>query len=781
MINKIILSLLIVGALFADDAAQQAEIANRNQMVDKTKTTTTKTYKDATNSTNTKDWNQQDWKNHFEKNGALSTGMIGTSQTNTAIKGSDVSLSANPNQLTTSGLRNSDDYKDVKSVHGFKDSVKNSVLDANLTRSTKELNITETTKCYIAREMPIRFKCDKTGLIYGAGINSSGKDAKVNCENECFEQKTCIDVNSGNVTANVNIGQLQLSEGAEKNESTISINSKLDTLSFNSSVSKGIVYLDIEITQADGTKQFFTKKMKLENKEYKLKMSLNLQSIRFIIYGADKTAIGQISNGSTTNRVSKYICPSTQDISDKKPGDFAYLCPSGKVVTLTGNAQVFKICEDYGVVGDNTDGTFSSFDTCNNVCRTNYECKMDTTSASTNSLQNYREGCIEGQSNCSFNTCKTLRANKNQIINENVFDASLEAKPTIVSGSLVNGAQRPKILLQEDIDFQTRSKEEWKDGAYRDMVKSATYRYAAKKINEDTESSSAYGMKLMENSTDPTVKGSAIRGLFWINKPRAFDVGEGVQFKHYAVIEATVDSLKYDSYGKQYRVKDKILYVKTSEDDTFKAFAKKRNFAQKSSDKVNDTLVLTATWEYEYFNTSMNQWFPLSSYNSLEYFKNSVITLDGPYLRIPIVNDYNKLMYVLPGVIKSITKNGAYETKNYTGEFNGTGQAIVGLKLYVKYTNETGISYGSVVDDIESGAWDFVYDSTSSVASSQTVISDTKLTADSLTYNKPDQRKSNEDIEIFLYGKENNKTAYTRIKPKAEDVGKKGFIYIFAQ
>ena len=138
-------------------------------------------------------------------------------------------------------------------------------------------------------------------------------------------------------------------------------------------------------------------------------------------------------------------------------------------------------------------------------------------------------------------------------------------------------------------------------------------------------------------------------------------------------------------------------------------------------------------------------------------------------------------MYSLPGIIRSIDKNGPNETKNYTGAFTGTGQVILGLKLYVKYTNETGISYSSVIDDIESGKWESVYDSTSSIASKQTVISDTKLASDALTYAKTDQRKGNEDIEIFLYGKENNKTAYTRIKPKTEDLGKKGFVYIFAQ
>ncbi len=781
MLKKLIVLIYLSLNLYSE-TVQQIETTNRNELVEKNPTNTTKTYPDATGEGTPKNWNEQDWKKHMENNGSLGTGLIGRAQSNTSIQGSDIATSGNPNMINTSNLRNNESLKSVKSLHSFSDDIKNSALNANTNRSLKDLNIIETTKCYIAREMPIRFKCDKTGLIYGAGINSSGKDAKINCENECFEQMTCVDVNSGNSTSNLDIGEIKLNEGETTKEKAIEIKSKLDKLIFNSSVSKGVIYLDIEVTLLDGTKQFFIKKLKLENKEYNLKIALNIKSVRFIVYSMDNASSGSISSAISTNRVSKYICPSNQDITDKKPGDFAYLCPSGKIVSLSGNAQAFKICEDYGVVGDNIDGTFSSFDRCNSICRQNFTCNLDTTAISTNSLQNFREGCIEGQANCKVETCKALRTNKNQVLNENVFDASLESKPTIISGALVNGAKRPKVLLSEDIDFLTRSKEEWKDGAYRDMVNSGTYRYSAKKLNEDTDNSDAYGMKLLSNSTDSSLKGSATRGLYWINKPRAFDVGEDVAFKHYAVLEVVVDSLKYDSNGKQYRVKDKILFVKTSEDDTFKPFATKKNYAQKSADKITDTVVITAVWNYEYFNNSLKAWYPLSSTNNLEYFKNSVITLDGPYLRIPIVKDYNKLMYSLPGIIRSIDKNGPNETKNYTGEFNGTGQAIMGLKLYVKYSNDNDITYASVIEEIENGTWNNIFDSASSFTSIQNVISDTQLLSDALTYSKTsEQRNRNDDIEIFLYGKENNKTAYTRIKPKNEDLGKKGFIYIFAQ
>ena len=51
-------------------------------------------------------------------------------------------------------------------------------FDGNNARQSGNLNITQTTKCYIAREMPIRFKCSKTGLIYGAGINTGVQKLK---------------------------------------------------------------------------------------------------------------------------------------------------------------------------------------------------------------------------------------------------------------------------------------------------------------------------------------------------------------------------------------------------------------------------------------------------------------------------------------------------------------------------------------------------------------------------------------------------------------------------
>ena len=138
-------------------------------------------------------------------------------------------------------------------------------------------------------------------------------------------------------------------------------------------------------------------------------------------------------------------------------------------------------------------------------------------------------------------------------------------------------------------------------------------------------------------------------------------------------------------------------------------------------------------------------------------------------------------MYQLPGIGRKIIKNGPNETKFYEGIFDGSGQAITSVKLFVDSLKQNDLTYSSVIEKIESGEWEAIYDNKTQSASPNSVKSDTNIGSDSLTYHKVKEKQSKEDIEIFLYGKENNKTGYTRIKPKAEDIGKKGFIYIFAQ
>lgn len=102
------------------------------------------------------------------------------------------------------------------------------------------------------------------------------------------------------------------------------------------------------------------------------------------------------------------------------------------------------------------------------------------------------------------------------------------------------------------------------------------------------------------------------------------------------------------------------------------------------------------------------------------------------------------------------------------------------MKLYVDYSNSSLYNYSEVIENIENGEWKAIYNNTSADNSVKTVTSDTLKESDGLTYHNKSS-KLKEDIEVYMYGSANSKSSYARIKPKTEDVGKKAFIFIFAQ
>lgn len=786
--SKIFTILLLISNIFANEI-EQKQNDYRNTIINKD-ASTRKTYDEPSESKNTKNWNNQNWKQHLEKNGVFDVGLIGNAQNNTSLEqGDDLIHSGNPNMLSTSSLREQDSLKENKSLSGYSNEIEKSILDGNNDRYSNSISLEQSTKCYIAREMPVRFKCSKTGLIYGGDINSAGVEAQQTCESECYEQYSCVDVTPKNNTPlNMNLSEtIQLTEEAKEIvfEKNITNGLKISDITFMPSVSdvKQKLFLDVILTETNGNEKIANRKYLIKNsKQNTIRINSYAEKITLKLYKEKDESVGSLTN-IVINFIkdNKFICPTTQDLSGKIPGEFAYLCPSGKIKTFNTSNGTYKICEDYGVVGDNKDGTFSTQSACSTVCKDTFPCAMDTTAVSTNSLANFREGCIEGQANCKLETCRNLRISNAQVINENVFYGDFEARPTVVNGALISGIERPRILLDEDVEFQTRSQEEWKDGAYSDMINKGSYRVTASSIKEDTEESNAYNLGITSNSIDGTATGSAVRTLYWALKPKALDANTGKKFYFFSAIEVYLDNLNYDQYGNTIRTKDRIIYVKTSEADYFKPIAVKRNYAQKTSDGVNDSEVLTSYWEYSYFSTAQNRWYTHSPSTKLEFFKQDSINMKDPFMRIPIVNNYNMFMYNIPGLIKKIVKNGYQETPVYTGEYDGTGQAITSMRVYVKYLDTQKYTYQDVVEMIESGEWKPIYNNSASGSTPNAVVSDTQKSSDSLNYHNEDVKKANENIEIFMYGEDAKKTAFTRVKPKEDDVGKKAFIYIFAQ
>jgi hypothetical protein len=467
----------------------------------------------------------------------------------------------------------------------------------------------------------------------------------------------------------------------------------------------------------------------------------------------------------------EYICPNQQDLSNKNAGNFAYLCPSGNITTLNKSYSSYKICEDYGVIGDNLNGTFSKRSEANAVCKKMYSCSMDINYINTSMLQSFREGCIEGQTNCEEDTCKRLRAEKNPILNETVFDAGVNPKATIVNETQVQGVTRPRILLNEDLDFQQRTAEELKDEAYKNMLDKQTYKVSKFNLDEDTESSSAYSLGI---SGTNVYAGSAKRALLWRLKPSAFETISNEKF--FTVFEIVVKRNEVAETGIKENIKDKILYLKINDNsDILKPFAKKVNWAKDiittkpdGTKDIEHYELETSVWKYQSFNSSTNSWYTHSKDLTAEYFRNEKITLDeSPFQRIKLLSDTSNMMYLFPGVLRAITKNGPYETKVYTGDFDGSGETVQKVTVYsfLKPNNES-LTYKEIVEKIDNKEVLPIYDS---------------LTFESMQQNvKDDTGEIGGNIQLYLYGKKESKTGYLRMFPNKEDVGRNGFIFIFA-
>lgn len=755
---------------------QKKEQLNRNTGgKDLTKAKVIKTYKDATGNEKIKNWNNKDWEANMRRNGNMDTGSIAKSQSFfKSIKGSDNAFSGNPNEMNTQKLQEDDSLKDVKSVNAFDKKLENSIIAANNKRTTAKLKIQETIKCYITRDIPIKYRCEKTGLVYGGAINSDGKSAKVSCDSECYEQYSCIDVNPTALETYKSIKDIELTKESlfEEINETADINKTVKDITFtvsNDSDSKYIYldvsYFDKEYIERKVYSKFFIK----EKKEMKVLVGTHANAVKIKLYSKKKEDTAVITDIKINyKKDNKYVCPVLQDISTKNPADFAYVCPSGKIETFNVGSTSYTICADYGVIGENNDGTFNNLSSCKSVCKKNFECQLDKTSISSTTIQNFREGCIEGQTNCEKDTCKKLRISGNMILNENVFDAGFNMTKTIVNGTVTNAEKRPKMLLRDDIDFQIRNQEEWKDEAYSNMINEGTYKSTKMKLNEDTEVSQGFNIGIKENTIDSSTQGYYKRGLMWVLKPKSSDVENGT-FRFYAILSVVTQKYEYNPDGTKFINKDKILYVKTSEDDIFKPFAIKRNFARNTvkNSVPMESSNITSKWSYEYFNTSLNKWFPTNSLNTLEHFKSSEIIMDNPYLRLQIINSMNNVMYAFPGILRSIKKSGPYETKIYDGKFDGSGQSIGRMGLYVYYTKDEVLTYKDVIERIENDELKMIYNNAGSNGYNQRVVSDTQ--------------EKESSIEIYAYGNTDKKTAFARIIPAKKDVGKKGFIFVFAK
>lgn len=777
---KLFLTFYLAVNLFAtsiiDNTKTNEEIKATNQRnlpSDNTTISIKQTYDAPTNESDLNKWNAKDWANQMGKNDR--SNLINAKS---LFKESDLTTKAmdgNPNAMTSESLKTEPTIK-------IWDSELQDGLIANTTGSgsNKKIAINSTVKCYIARDMPIRYKCGFNGLVVSKNIDSSGLEAKSACEENCYDQMPCVGLNTNPTVQTIDISELSLDA-----QDMVEISSSKE---ISSDVKLERITYDVEVTLKEGSKlteQNISGYISLSIFDFAreepvlsdVKMDKGIQSknisinkpvdkIKFTLKRISKDVFIKIKNIKAIYKPNeKYICPDQQDISKINQKDYAYKCPSGNIVSLTAGGSSYKICADYGLKGDNRDGTFSDRQSCNAICKRQFSCSLDVKITDTNILEDFREGCIQGQEACTSNKdiCKDLRLNGAKVLNENVFNARQEVTNTVVNSVQVQGVERPKVLLREDLAYQTRIAEEWKDEGYKDMINKSNYKISSNNLNEDNPSSNAYSYGIDLVGAD----GIPVRSLYWVLKPATLDVNSDSKY-FYSILEVVVEKYSYSALGTKVKVKDKILYLKTDKDnDYFKSFARIKDYSQNVyvNNAYQETLNPIAKWEYKNFSSGINTWVPISPTQTAEYFLNEKIDLDTPFKRIRVVNNVKNIMYSLEGIVKKRINVGPYYSDIYTGSFDGSGETIGKYTEYVLYSSNP-LSYQDILTAMQDGRIKPIYDNLNPNLYTKNVTND--------------NGDIDTNINTYLYGNANQKKAFVRIIPKQNELNKKGFLYIFA-
>lgn len=764
---------------------EQRASTYRDLKLSPSNTITSRTYNDPTGETEhtqrdssgkvTKEWNAKDWQGYFQQNGSGGDKIGNVRMDLGDMFGADKAFGGNPNEMSSGALSTNESTKDAPVIKAWTDAYQSEVAGDSVSHNTVAITTNQTVKCYITRDLPISWQCSKTLQTFGGGMNENGLRAKQQCDENCYEQYACLSVNNNPTVNVINIDNLSLTTVGSSNVSkTLSSDTKLYKITFDVEIENlnnatgGYIYLDITYLDKTQIKPLATKYRLSANETKTIYVNdyVDQLDIKVTIDKSDtKATLKNIKAEHQLN--SQFICRESQDISDSPPNQYALKCPSGNIIEFTSGITSYKICADYGIVGDNRNGTFSTQAGCENICRKPHACSIYTGNMTTSSLEQFREGCIAGQSNCSTNTCKNLRLTNTPILAENVFNASGTLTKTIENSNQIQGVVRPRVLLSEDVNFQARTQEEWKDEAYLYMINNQNYKISSFAIGEDTEQSDAYNINI---STTNSI-GMPKRGLMWVLKPKAYDVGKNQYM--YAIVEAIFQRSVLLPDGTKEYVKNKVLYAKTGAGDSFKAFAIKRDWARSntptnSGDVMQDlsstyTENLSSYWEYKTFNSGLNTWVGIGSSGLLESFQNGTLTVDKPYKRIGIINDIGSMLYTLPGRARRIS---SYQVSDYVNTDDGTGETFANYKVYTLNKNSLSLTYSDIVTMIDNKEITPIFDALSQGAYPKSV--------------KNDNGGSEENINMYLYGEDTSKQGFIRILPRKDELGKKGFIFIFA-
>jgi len=798
---------LVQSVSYADDTGREYNLTNYSG----TNKQVTYNIPDAVADTNMSHWNNTNWANKMTKSNSY--GSVGN--TMTFMNSSPFlkkGLTSKPEDLTLDALKK--DTNATPAAHGFSQTFRNSLMagsSSNTVYNPKQKP--GTLKCFIARDLPFRYKCEETGLVYGGDtiartVNGavtnmdgmSGKEALNLCKQNCKRQLSCVEINATNIGPSV-ITDAVYSFKSDSNFSVKytnnhpNVQSSYLTLEVNATnYNSSQAFIDIFYTNKDDVKFPLISDLRINelNTTKNLPIKDYIKNIDIKIHSNDinKTISGKFINTKIYYQSNdKYLCPALQEVSVAGGTTFAKQCPHGTITNLDG----FHVCSNGIVTGDNPDGSFSNLNSCKSECNIAKKCNIEMGSFDAKVFNQVREGQLgvvsaDGKFTSAGKDimtgaalCTAARNSNQQIVNESVFNAQEEPYNTVINGSLVPNVKRPRVMPDSsNMSYADQKKEEWKDGAYNWMISSGRYSSIQTGIGGDTNSSFAYNISLSSGADVGRVNRTTKRELTWKLKPNAFSYSNNISYRLYAIVKVDVEKFEETMNGRT-TVRDQIWYIKTSKADTFTPFMRAKNYASAKAVDIGTGQIYpklainrSAVFNPETFNTTSSSWTTKSFSGSAPSFQSSKFIADDFWYSFKIFNSLGDIIYKLPGLIKSsVTVNGK-TTNTYTGKFDGTGDGVAGYQIYT-FFSQSVLTYQDIknkIDAIDNAGVHQVDNYGAKIY---------KSTASNFfdKFIKPDNIDTNNNIDIFQYGHANKFSLKVRIKPKAEDVGKNAFIFIF--
>lgn len=765
----------------------------------------------AVSDTNVSRWNNTNWANKMTKNngyGSVGNTMSLMNSSPFLKKG----LTSKPSDLTLKSLNQ--DKNASPAVKGFSQSFRNSLMGKTSSNTFFHSNQKAgVLKCFIARDLPFRYKCEETGLVYGGGTIArttngavtnmgamSGKEALDICKTHCKRQLSCVEVNATNM-APILITNKKFNFKSNSplvihftNPHT-NIQSEKITLDINASKTiSSKTFIDVSYINKNGIVLPILTNLRMNMVDGNNSFPINdyIKSITIKLYSDDNniTIKGNFLNTKLYYQSNnKYLCPALQEVSPNGGDTFAEQCPHGTINNIDG----FHICSNGIIKGDNPDGSFSNLNSCKSECNIAKKCVIEMGSFDANIFNQIREGQLgtvsaDGKYTSAGNDimkgaalCTNARNSNAKVIDESVFDAQSVPYNTVVNGALVPNVVRPRVMPGgSNLSYEKQKREEWKDGAYKWMLSNGRYSSDTSGIGGDTNSSFAYNISLSAGADYGSLSSTSKREFTWKLKPNALSYNNNILYRLYAVVKVDVEKYEDTMNGRNI-VRDQIWYIKTSQADTFVPFMRAKNYASAKpvnigTGEIYPKLVLnnSAVYNFETFDTASLNWEPLASGTSAPSFQSSKFIADDFWYEFKIFNSIGNIIYELPGLIKSSVSTNGHKTDTYTGKFDGTGDGVAGYQIYT-FFSQSNLTYQDLknkIDQIDNSGLHQINNYGAKIYQS---------TAGNLfdRFIKPDNIDTNNNIEIYKYGPANKFSLKVRIKPRKEDIGKNAFIFIF--